>query len=67
MNLFLSLLILSKLSTFRIEANSYGHGLNELFGRFMDDRVTKVKVEDPYIRAHHQIINFLRLCELCYK
>lgn len=52
---------------YRIEANSYGHGLNELFGRFMDDRVTKVKVEDPYIRAHHQIINFLRLCELSYK
>ena len=27
--------------------------------------MTTVWVEDPYIRAHHQIVNFLRLCELC--
>ena len=24
-----------------------------------------VHIEDPYIRAHHQIVNFLRFCELC--
>ena len=24
-------------------------------------------MEDPYIRAHHQIVNFLRFCELCAK
>ena len=60
-----------------------GHGLQELFGRFLDSSVTLVKVEDPYIRAHHQveskfvlcrkfffcfqIVNFLRLCELCVR
>jgi len=44
-----------------------GHGLQELFGRFLDPSVTMVKVEDPYIRAHHQVINFLRLCELCVR
>ena len=26
-----------------------------------------MSVEDPYIRAHHQIVNFLRFCELCVK
>jgi len=49
---------------YKIEANTEGHGLQELFGRFLDSSVTLVKVEDPYIRAHHQVINFLRLCEL---
>ena len=24
-------------------------------------------MEDPYIRAHHQIVNFLRFCELCVR
>ena len=32
-----------------------GHGLQELFGRFLEPSVTMVKVEDPYIRAHHQV------------
>ena len=32
-----------------------GHGLKELFGRFLEPSVTMVRVEDPYIRAHHQV------------
>ena len=60
-----------------------GHGLQELFGRFLEPSVTMVRVEDPYIRAHHQVesrsksitlhicpfkvVNFLRLCELCVR
>ena len=51
----------------KIEANSTGNSYNSLFGRFLDEAVTTVWVEDPYIRAHHQIVNFLRLCELCVK
>merc|ERR1719470_152615 len=50
-----------------IEANSIGNSYNSLFGRFLDETVTTVTVEDPYIRAHHQVVNFLRLCELCVK
>ena len=62
---------------------SQGHGLQELFGRFLEPSVTIVRVEDPYIRAHHQVesksmwtilhicpfkvVNFLRLCELCVR
>ena len=51
----------------KIEANSSGNSYNSLFGRFLDEQVTKVTLEDPYIRAHHQVVNFLRLCELCVR
>ncbi|XP_015119703.1 MIT domain-containing protein 1 [Diachasma alloeum] len=48
----------------RIEAGSVGHGYNSLFGRFLDATVTHVRIEDPYIRAYHQCLNLVRLCEL---
>ncbi len=42
-----------------------GCSYQSLFGRLLDDgEVTRVEVEDPYIRAHHQVVNFLRFCEL---
>lgn len=47
-----------------IENNSTGHSYKTLFGRFLDDEVHYVVVEDPYIRSFHQCQNFLRLCEL---
>lgn len=40
----------------KIEAGSSGHGYEGLFGRFLDDTVTHIHIEDPYIRAHHQVI-----------
>lgn len=49
---------------YKIEADTTGHGLDHLFGRFLGPEVTSVRVEDPYIRAHHQVVNFLKLCEL---
>lgn len=52
---------------YKIEANSTGHSYEALFGRFLDENVTQVTVEDPYIRAHHQVVNFLRFSELCVK
>jgi len=48
----------------KIEANSTGYSYESIFGRFLDNQVQRIIVEDPYIRAHHQIANFLRLCEL---
>ncbi|CAL1545283.1 unnamed protein product [Lymnaea stagnalis] len=48
----------------QIEANSTGHSYESLFGYYLNKFVTAVEVEDPYIRSHHQIQNFLRLCEL---
>ncbi|XP_053616118.1 MIT domain-containing protein 1-like [Plodia interpunctella] len=47
-----------------IENNSTGHSYKALFGRFLDEDVQFVIVEDPYIRSFHQCQNFLRLCEL---
>lgn len=41
----------------KIEAGSIGYGYGSLFGRFLDDKVTHIHVEDPYIRAYHQVIN----------
>jgi len=51
----------------KIQAGSIGHGYESLFGRFLSDDVKKIEVEDPYIRTHHQIVNFLRCCELFIK
>lgn len=38
-----------------IENNSTGHSYKTLFGRFLDDDVEFVVVEDPYIRSFHQV------------
>ncbi|KPJ05305.1 PREDICTED: MIT domain-containing protein 1-like [Papilio xuthus] len=51
----------------RIENNSTGHSYKTLFGRFLDEDVHYVIVEDPYIRSFHQCQNFLRLSELLVK
>ena len=34
----------------RIQSNSTGHSYESLFGRFLDETVTAVDLEDPYIR-----------------
>lgn len=38
-----------------IENNSTGHSYKTLFGRFLDEDVDFVLVEDPYIRSYHQV------------
>ncbi|RVE42806.1 hypothetical protein evm_012542 [Chilo suppressalis] len=50
-----------------IENNSTGHSYKTLFGRFLDEDVEFIVVEDPYIRSFHQCQNFLRLCELAVR
>jgi len=47
-----------------ISDNSKGNSYKKILGRFLDEYVTKVVVEDPYVRNVHQVYNFLRLCEL---
>lgn len=47
-----------------ILADSTGHSYESLFGHFLDDDVVSIHIEDPYIRAHHQIVNLLRFSEL---
>ncbi|XP_076467702.1 MIT domain-containing protein 1-like [Babylonia areolata] len=48
----------------RIANDSVGHSYNSLFGKFIEESLTSVEIEDPYIRSVHQIYNFLRFCEL---
>ncbi|CAI2348969.1 unnamed protein product [Caenorhabditis sp. 36 PRJEB53466] len=48
----------------RIGANSTGHGYDKLFRRCCDDNLRMVHVQDAYIVAHHQLLNFVRFCEL---
>lgn len=41
-----------------IEENSTGHSYEKVFGRFFDRDVTKIEIDDPYIRLFHQVINY---------
>ncbi|CAD6198560.1 unnamed protein product [Caenorhabditis auriculariae] len=47
-----------------VQDNSVGHGYDRVFAKCLDDSLTSVVVKDAYIIAHHQIVNFVRFCEL---
>ncbi|NWW78445.1 MITD1 protein, partial [Climacteris rufus] len=48
----------------RIEENATGFGYEKLFHEYLNEIVSEVWVEDPYIR---QLYNFLRFCEMLVK
>lgn len=45
----------------KIENGSTGHGYASVFGRFFDGAVTHIAIEDPYIRAFHQVRNMIHV------
>jgi ATP-dependent Lon protease len=47
---------------FAIQYGDTGHTYETIFGCYLADAKT-VTIEDPYIRAPHQIANFVRFCE----
>ena len=47
---------------YRIHYGATGFGYEGIFGDYLPG-AEEIIVEDPYIRAHHQIVNFLRFCE----
>lgn len=47
---------------FTIQYGDTGHTYESIFGAYLVG-ASAVTIEDPYIRAPHQIANFLRLCE----
>jgi ATP-dependent Lon protease len=47
---------------FTIFYGDTGHSYESIFGPYLDS-AQKIVVEDPYIRATHQIQNFVRFCE----
>ncbi|EFA86229.1 microtubule interacting and transport domain-containing protein [Heterostelium album PN500] len=50
----------------RIEFGQTGCSYDSLFGQYLAS-ATIYMIEDPYIRARHQIDNLIRLCELIVK
>ncbi|NWR91462.1 MITD1 protein, partial [Furnarius figulus] len=56
----------------RIEENATGFGYEKLFHEYLNEIVSEVWVEDPYIRhlhqaSRHSLYNFLRFCEMLVK
>lgn len=47
---------------YRIHFGATGHSYESIFGDYLPG-AEEIVVEDAYIRAHHQILNFLRFCE----
>jgi ATP-dependent Lon protease len=47
---------------YRIHYGATGYSYETIFGSYLED-AKEIRVEDPYIRQHHQIVNFLRFCE----
>uniref|UniRef100_A0A8D0H020 MIT domain-containing protein 1 n=1 Tax=Sphenodon punctatus TaxID=8508 RepID=A0A8D0H020_SPHPU len=50
-----------------IEENAKGFSYENLFQEYLNENVTEVWVQDPYIRQIHQLYNFLRFCEMLLK
>ncbi|CAJ0928111.1 unnamed protein product [Ranitomeya imitator] len=51
----------------KIVENATGYSYENLFKPYVDETLTEVWVEDPYIRHMHQFYNFLRFCEMLIK
>lgn len=47
---------------YRIHFGATGFSYATIFGDYLQG-ADEILIEDPYIRAHHQIVNFLRFCE----
>lgn len=48
---------------FTIRYGDVGHTYESIMGKYLSG-ATRVTIEDPYVRAQHQIGNFVRFCEL---
>ncbi|TKR75981.1 hypothetical protein L596_017196 [Steinernema carpocapsae] len=53
-----------KLEQIKVLEDSTGHDYYSVFGKCIDGQLQSVIVEDPYISSHHQILNFVRFCEV---
>ncbi|KAF0871507.1 MIT domain-containing protein 1 isoform X1 [Crocuta crocuta] len=51
----------------KIEENATGFSYQSLFQEYLNETVTEVWIQDPYIRQIHQLYNFLRFCEMLIK
>ena len=51
---------------FTIQYGDTGHTYDSIFGAYLTG-AREVTIEEPYIRAPHQIVNFIRFCETVVK
>lgn len=51
---------------YRIHYDAVGFSYESIFGDYLPG-AKEICVEDPYIRQHHQVVNFLRFCETAVK
>ena len=56
-----------KVQYIHVKAGETGHSYSTVFSTCMDGNVETIVVNDPYIRARHQLHNFVRFCELAVK
>lgn len=50
-----------------IKDGEVGHSYCSVLKQCLDGNVTWVELQDPYLRAKHQVHNLVRLCELLVK
>uniref|UniRef100_A0A0N5BWZ2 MIT_C domain-containing protein n=1 Tax=Strongyloides papillosus TaxID=174720 RepID=A0A0N5BWZ2_STREA len=62
---FISSKILNE--TVEINEDDTGYSFSKIFGRCIDDNITAVRIEDPYIKSKSQTINFTAFCEFLVK
>jgi len=51
---------------YRIHYGATGYSYETIFGEYVAG-ADEVVVEDPYIRHHHQVVNFVRFCEMAVR
>lgn len=54
---FIDVLAKSSHEQIQIKDGSIGNSYEKVFHRFLDGTVTQITVQDPYIRAFHQVSN----------
>lgn len=50
-----------------IKEGETGHSYSSVFDRCLDSNVEWVELQDPYLRARHQVHNLVRFCEVVVK
>ena len=51
---------------YRIHSGATGYSYETIFGEYVAG-AEEIVVEDPYIRHHHQVVNFVRFCEMAVR
>jgi ATP-dependent Lon protease len=51
---------------YRIHYGATGYSYETIFGEYVAG-AEEIVVEDPYIRHHHQVVNFVRFCEMAVR